>query len=103
MDSSSGWATTSSTFRLLLSPGRRGRKCGLGGRQDGAGEDRIRPSESAHRSTAPAAARIQIHAMEWTPGVGLPLLKQANIIIAGGDGNGSMEWIAFSRAIKSGL
>jgi hypothetical protein len=29
--------------------------------------------------------------MEWTPGVGLPLLKQANIIIAGGDGNGSME------------
>jgi hypothetical protein len=64
MDSSSGWATTSSTFRLLLSPLRGGMNCGVEGTQDGAAEERTRPKEIAHRSTAPAARTIQIHAME---------------------------------------
>lgn len=87
MDSSSGWAMTSSTFRLLLSPRSGDRKCGLGGRQD-AGEDRIRPREIAHRSTAPAAGSIQIHDMELTPVAGAPLIEQVNLsVVAGGGGN----------------
>ena len=61
MDSSSGWATTSSTFPLLLSPRRGGMKCGLAGTQVGAGKDRIRPREIAQRSTDPAAKTSQIH------------------------------------------
>jgi hypothetical protein len=63
MDSSSGWATTSITFRVLLSPRRGGMNCGLRGTQDGAAEEKILPREIAHRSTAPAARTIQIHAM----------------------------------------
>jgi hypothetical protein len=64
MDSSSGWATTSSTFRLLLSPCRGGRPDD----DDDAGEESIRPRETAHRSTAPAAASIQIQAMDSAAG-----------------------------------
>jgi hypothetical protein len=63
MDSSSGWASTRSTFLLLLSPRRGGMKRGLGGRQYGAGEERIRPRETAQSRTAPAAGTIQIQAM----------------------------------------
>ena len=61
MDSSSGWATTSSTLRLLLPPRRGGMKCGFGGTQVGAGKERILPREIAQRSTAPAAKTVQIH------------------------------------------
>lgn len=63
MDSSSGWATTSITVRVLLSPRRGSMNCGLRGTQDGVAEERILPREIAHRSTAPAARTIQIHAM----------------------------------------
>jgi hypothetical protein len=68
MDSSSGWASTSSTFLTLLSPRRGGGNRGLGGRLYGAGEERIRPRETAQRRTAPAAGTIQIHAMETPAG-----------------------------------
>jgi hypothetical protein len=63
MDSSSGCASTRSTFLLLLSPRRGGGKRGLGGRLYGAGEETIRQSETAQRRTAPVAGTIQIHAM----------------------------------------
>jgi hypothetical protein len=63
MDSSSGCASTRSTFLVLLSPWRGGGKRELGGRMYDAEEESIRPRETAHRRTAPAAGTIQIHAM----------------------------------------
>ncbi|KAF0891140.1 hypothetical protein E2562_005209 [Oryza meyeriana var. granulata] len=68
MDSSSGWARTRRTSRLILSPRRGERKVELAGRHDGEGEESTRPRETAHKSTAPAAMSIQIHAMDFSGG-----------------------------------
>jgi hypothetical protein len=68
MDSSSGWARTRRTFRLILSPRGGERKVELAGRHAGEEEESTRPRETAHRSTAPAAMSIQIHAIAFSGG-----------------------------------